>query len=69
MESVFRQTRNPTPIRSARGLARRPICKRRRKIAEAKRRNDLPMDSALGNPGWERSAADGHLDAPDEDDD
>jgi hypothetical protein len=39
------------------------------KIAEAKRRNDLPMDSALGNPGWERSAADGHLDAPDEDDD
>jgi hypothetical protein len=27
------------------------------------------MDSALGNPGWERSAADGHLDAPDKDDD
>jgi hypothetical protein len=39
------------------------------KIAEARRRNDLPVDSALGNPGWERRAADGHLDVPDEDDD
>ena len=39
------------------------------KIAEAKRRNDMPLDSALGNPGWERNAADGHLDVPDEDDD
>jgi hypothetical protein len=39
------------------------------KIAEAKRRNDLPVDSALGNPAWERRAADGHLDVPDEDDD
>jgi len=38
------------------------------KIAEAKRRNDMPVDSALGNPGWERSAADGHLDVPDKDD-
>jgi hypothetical protein len=38
------------------------------KIAEAKRRNDMPVDSALGNPGWERKAADGHLDVPDEDD-
>ena len=39
------------------------------KIAEAKRRNDLPLDSALGNPAWERSAADGRHDLPDEDDD
>jgi hypothetical protein len=39
------------------------------KIAEAKRRNDMPVDSALGNPGWERNAADGHLDVPDKDDD
>jgi hypothetical protein len=39
------------------------------KIAEARRRNDLPVDSALGNPGWERRAANGHLDVPDEDDD
>jgi hypothetical protein len=38
------------------------------KIDEAKRRNDMPVDSALGNPGWERSAADGHLDVPDKDD-
>ena len=38
------------------------------KIDEAKRRNDMPVDSALGNPGWERNAADGHLDVPDQDD-
>ena len=39
------------------------------KIVEAKRHNDLPVDSALGSPSWERSAADGHLDQPEEDDD
>ena len=39
------------------------------RIAEAKRRNDLPVNSALGNPGWERSVADGHLDVPDKGDD
>ena len=38
------------------------------KIDEAKRRNDMPLDSALGNPAWERSAADGRHDIPDEDD-
>ena len=38
------------------------------KIDEAKRRNDMPLDSALGNPGWERKAADGHLDVPEEED-
>ena len=38
------------------------------KIDEAKRRNDMPIDSALGNPGWEQRAADGHLDVPDQDD-
>ena len=35
------------------------------KIDEAKRRNDMPLDSALGNPGWEQRAADGRLDVPD----
>jgi hypothetical protein len=39
------------------------------KIAEAKARNDMPLDSALGNPNWERQAADGHLDVPDDDED
>ena len=39
------------------------------KIAEAKRRNNMPVDSALGNPAWEQRAADGHLDVTDEDDD
>ena len=38
------------------------------RIAEAKRRNDMPLDSALGNPKWEKNAADGRLDVPDEDD-
>jgi hypothetical protein len=38
------------------------------KIAEAKGRNDMPLDSALGNPTWEKNAADGHLDVPDDDD-
>jgi len=39
------------------------------RIAEAKRHNDLPVDSALGSPSWERNAADGHLDQPEDDDD
>ena len=39
------------------------------KIAEAKARNDMPIDSALGNPNWEKQAADGHLDLPDDEDD
>ncbi|HEX9170597.1 MAG TPA: hypothetical protein VF886_17005 [Roseiarcus sp.] len=39
------------------------------KIDEAKRRNNLPLDSALGNPTWERSVSDGRLDLPDEEDD
>jgi len=39
------------------------------RITEAKRHNDLPVDSALGNPSWEQSVADGRLDQPEEDDD
>ena len=39
------------------------------KIAEAKRRNDMPVDSALGNPDRENNASDGHLDIADRDDD
>jgi hypothetical protein len=38
------------------------------KITEAKARNDMPLDSSLGNPKWEKDAADGHLDVADEDD-
>ncbi len=34
------------------------------KIAEAKARNDMPIDSTLGNPNWDRNAADGHLTFP-----
>jgi len=39
------------------------------KIAKAKTRNDLPFDSTLGNPNWDKNAADGHLDLPEDDDD
>jgi len=39
------------------------------KIAEAKARNDMPLDSALGNPKWEKGAANGHLDVPEVADD
>jgi hypothetical protein len=38
------------------------------RIAEAKRRNAMPVDSALGNPGWEQDAADGRFDRADADD-
>jgi hypothetical protein len=36
------------------------------RIAEAKRRHDMPLDSALGNPEWEERAEDGRFDLPDE---
>jgi hypothetical protein len=36
------------------------------RIAEAKKHIDMPLDQALGNPGWEQRAADGRLDRPDE---
>ena len=39
------------------------------KIEQEKRRHDLPLDSNLGNPDWEESVKDGHLDLPDKDDD
>ncbi len=38
------------------------------KIDEAKARNDMPLDSALGNPKWEKGASDGHMDVADEED-
>jgi len=38
------------------------------RIAEAKR-NEMPIDSMLGNPNFEQDAADGRLDVPDEEDD
>jgi hypothetical protein len=39
------------------------------KIAAVKAHNDLPLDSTLGNPEWDKNAADGHLDLPDDEDD
>jgi hypothetical protein len=43
--------------------------KPREKIVEEKRRRDMPIDSALGNPEEEVRNADGHLNLPDTDDD
>ena len=39
------------------------------KIEQEKRRQNLPLDSNLGNPEWEENAADGHLDVHGQDDD
>ena len=39
------------------------------KIAKAKARNDMPFDSPLRNPNWDKNAADSDLDLPDDDDD
>lgn len=36
----------------------------KKRIDEAKRRHDMPLDSNLGDPNWEERAADGHLDRP-----
>ena len=39
------------------------------RIADARRHNDMPIDSALGNPNWEEDAGDGRFDVPDDEDD
>lgn len=39
------------------------------RIEEAKARNDMLLDPALGNPKWEKNAADRHLDVTDDDGD
>ena len=62
--------KNGPPIEEASLLElRRASEELKAKIAEAKARNDMPLDSTLGNPTWDRNAADGHLDLPDDDDD
>jgi hypothetical protein len=38
------------------------------RIIDEKRRNDMPIDSALGNPEIEKQNADGRNDLPDRDD-
>jgi hypothetical protein len=58
----------PFEIKNLRAL-RRASEDLKEKIAGAKRRNDLPVDSKLGNPDWEQSVADGRLDIPDEHED
>jgi hypothetical protein len=38
-------------------------------IEQEKRRQNMPLDSNLGNPEWEKNVADGHLDVHEEGDD
>jgi hypothetical protein len=38
------------------------------RIEEAKRANNMPLDSALGSPDFEKRAADGHLDRAEDED-
>ena len=38
------------------------------RIEEARKRNDMPLDSTLGNPKWDQDASDGHLDRKSDDD-
>lgn len=39
------------------------------KIAEERRRHDMPLNSTLGDPNWDERAKDGRFDRPDDDDD
>ena len=41
----------------------------KQRIIDQKRRNDLPLDAALGNPSEEAKNADGRNDLPDTEDD
>ena len=38
------------------------------RIEQEKRRMDLPVDSTLGDPNWDKRAKDGNLDLPDDQD-
>lgn len=38
------------------------------RIKEAKRHNNMPVDSALGSPNFEKDAADGRYDVPESED-
>ena len=59
--------KKPTAEKPSESDDRKALEELKAKIAAAKARNDMPVDSALGNPKWERDAADGHLDVPDDD--
>ncbi len=38
------------------------------RIEEAMKRNDMPLNSTLGNPKWDQDASDGHRDRKSDDD-
>jgi hypothetical protein len=57
------------PFDAKSGEDRKALADLKARIAEAKRNLGLPVDSALGNPEWERRAADGRFDLPDDDKD
>jgi hypothetical protein len=51
----------PTPDKQSEDLKAR--------TEEARKRNDMPLDSTLGNPKWDQDASDGRLDRRDDEDD
>ena len=59
---------NPKPKSAEKDLAEleKESAELKARIEEAKKRSDMPLDEALGDPNWERRAADGHLDRPDD---
>ena len=61
----------PTPAKESEAEAamRRASEELKTRIDEARKRNDMPIDSTLGNPKWDQDASDGHLDRRDDDDD
>lgn len=58
---------NPDPVPFESDLKKKSQDLKAR-IEEARQRNDMPLDAALGSPKFERNAADGHLDVPDKED-
>ena len=62
-------TPDPAPEKPTEADLRHAAEELKAKIAAAKARNDMPLDSSLGNPRWEQNAADGHLDIPEVADD
>jgi hypothetical protein len=60
----------PTPEEKSRSVAELAKASEdlKERIEKARKRNDMPLDSTLGNPKWDQDASDGHLDRKSDDD-
>jgi hypothetical protein len=61
--------RQPIEEEASASNLRKASAELKARIAKARDRSDMPFDSTLGNPNWDKNAADGHLDVPDDDGD